>query len=55
VHMVDNLDSKVSGMLQIIAEGGETEDAWTPYSPILQRFVYRRRPPSSEQPDSNDS
>ena len=55
VHMVDNLDSKVSGMLEIIAEGGETEDAWTAYSPILQRFVYRRRPPSSEQPDSNDS
>jgi 3'-5' exoribonuclease len=55
VHMADNLDSKVNGMLEIMAEGGETEDAWTPYSPILQRFVYRRRPPSSEPQDKGDS
>jgi len=43
VHMVDNLDAKVSGMLQAIRDGGETEEAWTPYSPILERYVYRRR------------
>jgi len=43
VHMVDNLDAKVSGMLEAISSGGETEEAWTAYLPLLERFVYRRR------------
>ena len=49
VHMVDNLDSKIAGMLEAIAEGGETEEAWTAYSPILGRHVYRRRPPTAKK------
>jgi len=44
VHAMDNLDSKMGAMLQLIEEGGETGDAWTPYSPILGRHIYRRRP-----------
>jgi len=43
VHMVDNLDAKVSGMLEAINSGGETEEAWTAYLPLLERYVYRRR------------
>ncbi len=52
VHMADNLDSKVSGMLQIMSDGGETDQAWTPYSPILERYVYRRRPQPAPDPDT---
>ena len=44
VHAMDNLDSKMGAMLQLIEEGGETGEAWTPYSPILGRHIYRRRP-----------
>jgi len=43
VHMVDNLDAKVTGMLDAISSGGETEEAWTAYIPLLERYVYRRR------------
>ncbi|NOZ93272.1 MAG: HD domain-containing protein [Acidobacteria bacterium] len=43
VHMVDNLDAKISGMLDAIGSGGETEEAWTAYQPLLERYVYRRR------------
>ena len=47
VHMVDNLDSKMAGMLEAIAADGSEDEAWTPYSKILGRFVYRRRPDDS--------
>ncbi len=43
IHMIDNLDAKISGMLQAIHDGGETQEAWTAYSPILERYIYRRR------------
>ena len=45
VHSVDNMDARVAGMLQAIGEGGETGEAWTAYSPLLERYLYRRRPP----------
>ncbi len=45
VHSVDNMDARVMGMLQAIEDGGETGEAWTAYSPLLERYVYRRRPP----------
>jgi 3'-5' exoribonuclease len=46
IHMVDNLDSKLAGMLEAMAADGDTDEAWTPYSRILERHVYRRRPPT---------
>jgi 3'-5' exoribonuclease len=46
VHMVDVLDSRMAGMMEAISADGDEEQAWTPYSKILDRFVYRRRPPS---------
>jgi len=46
VHMVDNLDSKIAGMLEAIAIDGSDDEAWTPYSRILERHIYRRRPPT---------
>jgi len=49
VHMIDNLDSKIGGMLEAIQRGGETEDAWSEYSRILERQVYRRRPPTQKK------
>jgi 3'-5' exoribonuclease len=47
VHMADNLDSKMAGMLEAIAAGGSDDEAWTPYSRILERHIYRRRPPNT--------
>ena len=44
VHMADNLDSKMAGMLEALAADGSEDEAWTPYSRILERNVYRRRP-----------
>ncbi len=46
VHMVDNLDSKMAGMLEAIAAEGSDDTAWTPFSKILERNIYRRRPPN---------
>lgn len=43
VHMVDNLDSKMAGMMEAINADGDPEAAWSPYSKILDRFIYRRR------------
>ncbi len=48
VHMVDNLDAKVAGMMEAIHSGGETGEAWTAYVPMLERYVYRRRPDEDE-------
>jgi 3'-5' exoribonuclease len=50
VHMADNLDSKVAGMLEAIAADGSEDEAWTPYSKILERHIYRRRPGSGDGP-----
>jgi 3'-5' exoribonuclease len=44
VHMADNLDSKMAGMLEALATDGSEDEAWTPYSRILERHIYRRRP-----------
>ena len=43
VHMVDLLDSKMQGMIEAITADGDSESAWSPYSKILGRFIYRRR------------
>lgn len=45
VHMVDLLDSQMAGMMEAINADGDPEAAWSPYSKILDRFVYRRRLP----------
>ena len=46
VHMIDLLDSKMAGMLEAINADGDSEQPWSPYSRILDRFIYRRRPPN---------
>lgn len=43
VHIVDLLDSKMAGMMEAINADGDPEAAWSPYSKILERFIYRRR------------
>ena len=48
VHMIDTLDSRMAGMLEAIGAEGDSEEPWTPYSRILERQVYRRRPPTGE-------
>ena len=48
VHMADNLDSKMAGMLEAITAGGSGDEAWTPYSRILERHIYRRRLPTND-------
>lgn len=49
VHMVDNLDSKMAGMLEAIGPVGDDDDAWSEYSRILERYIYRRRLPSNDE------
>jgi hypothetical protein len=34
----------MAGMLEAINADGDSEAAWSPYSRILDRFIYRRRP-----------
>jgi len=51
VHMIDNLDSKMAGMLEAIAAQGSDDEAWTPYSRILERHIYRRRMPANDNGD----
>lgn len=43
VHMMDLLDSKMQGMLEAINADGDPEASWSPYSRILDRFIYRKR------------
>jgi len=43
VHQMDLLDSKMAGMLEAINADGDSEAAWSPYSKIMDRFIYRRR------------
>jgi 3'-5' exoribonuclease len=53
VHMLDNLDSKMAGMLESIGSGDAATDAWSDYSRILERHVYRRRPPTAGNNDGS--
>jgi len=46
VHTLDNLDSKMAGMMEAIGGSDDDGDAWSEYSRILERHVYRRRPPT---------
>jgi len=48
VASVDNLDAKLGGMLEAIAAGGDSGEAWTDYTRILDRPIYRRRPPGAD-------
>jgi 3'-5' exoribonuclease len=47
VYHLDNLDSRMAGMLEAIAEDGDSEAAWSAYSKILERHVYRRSLPAA--------
>lgn len=44
VHMVDNLDAQLSGMFEAIEQDGDSDQAWSGFSRMLERNVYRRRP-----------
>jgi 3'-5' exoribonuclease len=44
VHLVDNADSRLAGMAEAIAAEGQSDEAWSQYSRMLERNVYRRRP-----------
>lgn len=46
VHLIDTLDSKMAGMFEAIGAEGDGSEAWTGYSKILDRYVYRRPPPT---------
>jgi len=46
VHVVDMLDSRMAGMFEAISGHGDSDEAWSPFSRILDRHVYRRRPPT---------
>jgi len=55
VHMLDNLDSKMAGMMEMIGGDGADEDAWSEYSKILERNIYRRRPPTQKNDEPSES
>lgn len=44
VHMVDNLDARLAGMFEAIDQDGDSDQAWSGFSRMLERNVYRRRP-----------
>jgi len=46
VHLADNLDSKLAGMLEAIAADGGEDEPWSAFSRILERHVYRRTAPT---------
>ncbi len=46
VHMADNLDSKLAGMLEAIASDAGDDEPWTGFSRILERHIYRRVAPT---------
>lgn len=54
VHMVDNLDSKLAGMLEAIASDGGADEAWTGFARILERHVYRRPAPTPSARDNGE-
>lgn len=43
VHMIDNLDARMAGFFEAIESEGDNGEAWSPYSRILERNVYRRK------------
>jgi len=43
VHMADNLDARMAGVFEAIESEGDTGEAWSPYSRMLERNIYRRR------------
>jgi 3'-5' exoribonuclease len=43
VHIADLLDSKMAGMMEAINADGDRDAAWSPFSKILGRFIYRKR------------
>ncbi|MCP4902174.1 MAG: HD domain-containing protein [bacterium] len=49
IHLLDNLDSRMAGVLDTIATEGEHGDAWTANCRILGRPIYRRR--RSDEPN----
>ena len=44
VHFADNLDSRLAAMFEAIDADGESDEAWSGFSKMLARNVYRRRP-----------
>jgi len=47
VHFVDLLDSRMAGFFEAIEADGASDEAWSAYSRILERNVYRRKLPST--------
>ncbi len=43
IHMVDNLDARLSAMFESIDQDGDSDQAWSAFSRMLERNVYRRR------------
>lgn len=43
VHMVDNLDARLAGMFEAIEQDGDSDQAWSGFSRMLERNVYRRK------------
>jgi 3'-5' exoribonuclease len=44
VHTVDNLDARLACMFEAIDQDGDSDQAWSGFSRMLERNVYRRRP-----------
>jgi len=44
VHLVDNMDSRMAGMFEAINADGDSDEAWSSLSKMLERNIYRRRP-----------
>jgi 3'-5' exoribonuclease len=43
VHLADTMDSRMAGMQEAIDAGGDSDLAWSDFSRMLERHVYRRK------------
>ena len=43
VHLVDTMDSRMAGMQEAIDAGADSDLAWSDFSRMLERHVYRRK------------
>lgn len=46
LYYLDDLDAKVSAVQSLIGE--ETDDVWTPYQRLFERYIYKGSPKASE-------
>lgn len=50
LHFADDLDAKMNSLNRILAESRGSDEAWTAFQSMYDRFFFRGLPPSTEEP-----